>query len=268
MAGRSTRARSRYSTTTVNPSAPADEERDLQPEHDRPGPDHQVPAGTAEPGPVDRRAHRQQRLHRGAQRADLDSPRLVRRHCRGGRGTCPRASRSTWSATGSPPTARARWANDTNTVLRGAQNPVLAHLFLNYLEDLPNALTNISFNGYMQPVNGGHAAAPGHPRHPAAEPDLHRGAAVLLPARGQRAAAAHRGRPAVAAGLADRQPRRLGGPGDRGRQAGQGGPRGGGGANASLTGFSGQPWPHRGSSGWRCCSSCRSTSWWRSAPGS
>jgi spermidine/putrescine transport system substrate-binding protein len=45
-------------------------------------------------------------------------------------------------------------ANDTNTVLRGAQNPVLAHLFLNYLEDLPNVLTNIGFNGYMQPVNG------------------------------------------------------------------------------------------------------------------
>ncbi len=45
-------------------------------------------------------------------------------------------------------------ANDTNTVLRGAQNPVLAHLFLNYLEDLPNALTNISYNGYMQPVYG------------------------------------------------------------------------------------------------------------------
>jgi spermidine/putrescine transport system substrate-binding protein len=45
-------------------------------------------------------------------------------------------------------------ANDTNTVLRTAQNPVLAHLFLNYLEDLPNALTNISYNGYMQPING------------------------------------------------------------------------------------------------------------------
>ena len=45
-------------------------------------------------------------------------------------------------------------ANDTNTVLRGAQNPVLAHLFLNYLQDLDNALTNISYNGYMQPIYG------------------------------------------------------------------------------------------------------------------
>jgi len=45
-------------------------------------------------------------------------------------------------------------ANDTNTVLRTAQNPVLAHLFLDYLLDLPNVLTNISFNGYMQPIAG------------------------------------------------------------------------------------------------------------------
>ena len=45
-------------------------------------------------------------------------------------------------------------ANDTNTVLRNAQNPVLAHLFLNYMENLPNVLTNIGFNGYMQPVAG------------------------------------------------------------------------------------------------------------------
>lgn len=42
--------------------------------------------------------------------------------------------------------------NDTLTVLAGAQNPVLAHAFLNYLLDVPNALTNISFNGYMQPL--------------------------------------------------------------------------------------------------------------------
>ena len=43
--------------------------------------------------------------------------------------------------------------NDTNTVLRSARNPVLAHLFLNYLNDLPNVLENISYNGYMQPLN-------------------------------------------------------------------------------------------------------------------
>jgi spermidine/putrescine transport system substrate-binding protein len=44
--------------------------------------------------------------------------------------------------------------NDTMAVLKGASNPVLAHLFLNYLLDLPNALSNISWNGYMQPLTG------------------------------------------------------------------------------------------------------------------
>ena len=44
-------------------------------------------------------------------------------------------------------------ANDTNTVLASAKNPVLAHLFLNYMQNLPNVLENISFNGYMQPLN-------------------------------------------------------------------------------------------------------------------
>src|SRR5580700_6079679 len=44
-------------------------------------------------------------------------------------------------------------ANDTLTVLRSATNPVLAHLFLDYFMDLNNALENISYNGYMQPLN-------------------------------------------------------------------------------------------------------------------
>ncbi len=44
--------------------------------------------------------------------------------------------------------------NDTMTVLAGGKNPVLAHLFLNYMLDLPNVLENISYNGYMQPING------------------------------------------------------------------------------------------------------------------
>jgi spermidine/putrescine transport system substrate-binding protein len=44
--------------------------------------------------------------------------------------------------------------NDTNVVLKTASNPVLAHLFLNYLLDLPVVLENISFNGYMQPLTG------------------------------------------------------------------------------------------------------------------
>jgi spermidine/putrescine transport system substrate-binding protein len=45
-------------------------------------------------------------------------------------------------------------ANDTNVVLRSSPNPVLAHLYVNYFLDLNNALNNISFNGYMQPITG------------------------------------------------------------------------------------------------------------------
>ena len=44
--------------------------------------------------------------------------------------------------------------NDTNVVLNKASSPVLAHLFLNYMLDLDNVLDNISWNGYMQPLNG------------------------------------------------------------------------------------------------------------------
>jgi spermidine/putrescine transport system substrate-binding protein len=51
-----------------------------------------------------------------------------------------------------PTDGRGPVGNDTMTVLAGAKNPVLAHLFLNYMLDLPNVLTNISFNGYMQPL--------------------------------------------------------------------------------------------------------------------
>jgi spermidine/putrescine transport system substrate-binding protein len=52
-----------------------------------------------------------------------------------------------------PPDGRGPVANDTLTVLRSASNPVLAHHYLNYFMDLPNALENISYNGYMQPLN-------------------------------------------------------------------------------------------------------------------
>jgi spermidine/putrescine transport system substrate-binding protein len=52
-----------------------------------------------------------------------------------------------------PTDGRGPVANDTNTVLRSATNPVLAHLFLNYLTGLDIALENISYNGYMQPLN-------------------------------------------------------------------------------------------------------------------
>ena len=53
-----------------------------------------------------------------------------------------------------PKNGRGPINNDTNVVLKTASNPVLAHLFLNYLLDLPNVLENISWNGYMQPLTG------------------------------------------------------------------------------------------------------------------
>jgi len=51
-----------------------------------------------------------------------------------------------------PTDGRGPVANDTNTVLASAKNPVLAHLFLDYFLNLDNVLENISFNGYMQPL--------------------------------------------------------------------------------------------------------------------
>ena len=74
-------------------------------------------------------------------------------------------------------------ANDTLTILRSSTNPVLAHLFLNYFMDLNNALENISYNGYMQPLNAITPQRPGQGANPAAEPDVHRRAPVLLPPR-------------------------------------------------------------------------------------
>jgi spermidine/putrescine transport system substrate-binding protein len=53
-----------------------------------------------------------------------------------------------------PKSGRGPVANDTMTVMSGGKNPVLAHLFLNYMLDLPNVLENITFNGYMQPIQG------------------------------------------------------------------------------------------------------------------
>ena len=53
-----------------------------------------------------------------------------------------------------PPDGNGPVNNDCITVLKSGQYPVLSHLFMNYFMDLPNVLENISFNGYMQPING------------------------------------------------------------------------------------------------------------------
>ena|SRR5579875_82195 len=53
-----------------------------------------------------------------------------------------------------PTDGRGPVANDTIVLLGESDNPVLSHLFLDYMLDLPNVLENISFNGYMQPLTG------------------------------------------------------------------------------------------------------------------
>jgi spermidine/putrescine transport system substrate-binding protein len=51
-----------------------------------------------------------------------------------------------------PPDGTGPVANDTNTVLRGARNPVLAHLFLNFMLDPRNAIQNMAATGFIQPL--------------------------------------------------------------------------------------------------------------------
>jgi spermidine/putrescine transport system substrate-binding protein len=51
-----------------------------------------------------------------------------------------------------PPNKKGPVANDLMVNLTGGSNPVLAHLFINYLLDVHNALENYSYVGYMQPL--------------------------------------------------------------------------------------------------------------------
>lgn len=51
-----------------------------------------------------------------------------------------------------PPDGKGPVANDLMTVMKGGANPVLSHLFLNYLLDVNNAFENYSYVGYMQPL--------------------------------------------------------------------------------------------------------------------
>jgi spermidine/putrescine transport system substrate-binding protein len=52
-----------------------------------------------------------------------------------------------------PPNGSGPVANDTMVILRGARNPVLAHLFLNFMLKRKNAITNVQRTGYMQPLS-------------------------------------------------------------------------------------------------------------------
>ncbi len=63
-------------------------------------------------------------------------------------GTPPSVFRYWW-----PDDGRGPINNDTFGVLRGAKNPVLAHLFLNFLLDTKEVFKNFTFNYYQQPIN-------------------------------------------------------------------------------------------------------------------
>ena len=52
-----------------------------------------------------------------------------------------------WPARSSGSTVEALVANDTMTVVRGAEHPVLAHNFLNWMLDETNALENFAWLG-------------------------------------------------------------------------------------------------------------------------
>lgn len=56
-----------------------------------------------------------------------------------------------WPARAQGSTAQGLVANDTMTIVRGAEHPVLAHNFLNWMLDETNALENFAWLGYQPP---------------------------------------------------------------------------------------------------------------------
>ncbi|MBV9004517.1 MAG: spermidine/putrescine ABC transporter substrate-binding protein, partial [Solirubrobacterales bacterium] len=63
-------------------------------------------------------------------------------------GTKPSVFKYWWPTDGRGPIN-----NDTFAILRGARNPVLAHLFLNHLLDTQQVFKNFTFLYYQQPIN-------------------------------------------------------------------------------------------------------------------
>jgi len=51
-----------------------------------------------------------------------------------------------------PPDKKGPVNNDLIVNLTGGSNPVLSHMFINYLMDVHNSLENYSYYGYMQPL--------------------------------------------------------------------------------------------------------------------
>jgi spermidine/putrescine transport system substrate-binding protein len=72
------------------------------------------------------------------------------------------AATPSYASQGTKPTAFAYWwptdgrgpiDNDTLAIVRGARNPVLAHLFLNHVLDVKQAFSNYSYIFYQQPLS-------------------------------------------------------------------------------------------------------------------
>ncbi|MBI2237076.1 MAG: spermidine/putrescine ABC transporter substrate-binding protein [Actinobacteria bacterium] len=53
-----------------------------------------------------------------------------------------------------PPTGGWEVSNDLIVISRNAKNPVLAHMFINFLYDIDNGLTNFGYEGYQPPFVG------------------------------------------------------------------------------------------------------------------
>lgn len=64
----------------------------------------------------------------------------------------PSVTRYLWPAKAENP-AVAQIANDTMTVLAGAEHPVAAHTFINWMLDNDNALENFGWMGYQPPIS-------------------------------------------------------------------------------------------------------------------
>lgn len=65
----------------------------------------------------------------------------------------PTVMRYLWPAH-APGTTNAKISNDTMAVLRNAENPVLAHQFMDFMLNEGNALENFGWVGYQPPQNG------------------------------------------------------------------------------------------------------------------
>ena len=159
------------------------------------------------------------------------------------RSTCRRAFPSTSSATGSPGRQGPGGVTTRSPCSARRPTPCSRTMFLNYMLDLPNVLTNISYNGYMQPLT---AVTPQRlVKEKLLPPSLM--STAVLPSFFRRGVMELQ-LPAVDAepvepGLATGQ-ERVGG-----RRCSSPEPGRGGGSRNSRAGCSGRPWPHRASSG-------------------